>query len=129
MELFGKNIKKVRKRWRMDQDDFGEFMASSRGMISLYERGQNAPSLIFVSRLVKLSGISFLTMYETELLDSDIPHDPLTEDQQTSAPTVIDRAVPPQSNTSQKDLYNYHTLVNKVSELDAILQEFRNSNK
>lgn len=129
MEVFGKNIKKIRKRWRMDQDQFGEFMSSSRGMISLFERGQNTTSLAFAIRLVKLTGISFLSMYETELLESDIPHEPLDATQQKANPTIINRTVDFQSLPSDIDLYNYHALVKKVNELDAAIQDLKNRNK
>lgn len=75
----GRNIKKVRKRWGMDQNVFSEFMGLTKGMISTYERGNNDPRIPFLIRLSDLTGIQVKRLYEEEILLSEIPAEPLKE--------------------------------------------------
>lgn len=75
MEL-AHNIKRIRKRWRMDQEEFGSFFQVSRGAISMYETEQNEPRLKFLLTLYELSGVDLYMVCTAKLRKEDIPEKP-----------------------------------------------------
>lgn len=68
----GKNIKLVRKKWRMSQDDFGALFGMNKHNISSYETSKTEPSLTFMSHLQELTGIGIYELYNKEILNSDV---------------------------------------------------------
>lgn len=77
METFGRNLKTIRKKWRFDQEGFGELMGVTRGQISQYEIGNNDPRIPFLIQLGEMTGISCKRLYEEELKREEIPSDPI----------------------------------------------------
>lgn len=50
---FGENLKKLRKLYRMTQDELGQIVGVTKSQISLYERGNSIPSLEFLIKLIE----------------------------------------------------------------------------
>ena len=112
MEKLGKNVRKIRKKWGMDQATFAEFMETSKAMVSLYETGQNDPKIPFLVRICVLSNIDVHTMYDGEVLDRQIPKHPLQpgEEKIFSEPKI-------KYDQTTHELLSYPALVSTVREL------------
>ena len=70
--ILGKNIKSIRKKWRMSQDDFGALFDMNKHNISSYETGKTEPSLAFMSQLQELTAIPIYELYNKEVPKEDI---------------------------------------------------------
>lgn len=73
----GPNIKRIRKKWRYQQEEFAKLMMSAKGRISQYELGNNDPKVPFLLRLERLSGIRLRVLYNRLITDDEIPNQPL----------------------------------------------------
>ena len=73
----GPNIKRIRKKWRFQQEEFAKLMMSAKGRISQYELGNNDPKVPFLLRLERLSGIRLRVLYNRLITDDEIPSQPL----------------------------------------------------
>lgn len=69
----GKNIRTIRKSWRLKQEEFGELMQVSRGSISVYEIDNSTPSIEFLLRLQVLTGINAHTIFYGDISKESIP--------------------------------------------------------
>lgn len=73
MKSFGLNIKKIRERWRLSQEEFGYLIGATRGMIMQYEKRGSKPKNETVSQIMKLTGISKELLEGVGLPDNDLP--------------------------------------------------------
>jgi hypothetical protein len=77
MNYIGLNIKKIREKWSLSQEEFGWLINATRGMIMTYEVRGSQPRNDTVTRISKVTGIKGSKLLDTELQDSDIPSIPL----------------------------------------------------
>lgn len=75
----GKNIKIIRKKWRLNRDEFGELLDSTGPRVSQYEIDNNEPKIVFIIRLQQLTNINTYDLYYSDLNQSDIPTEPLVD--------------------------------------------------
>ena len=73
----GPNIKRIRRKWRYQQEEFAQLLQSTKGRVSQYEVGNNDPKIPFLLRLERLSGISCSVLYNRLIKDSEIPSEPI----------------------------------------------------
>lgn len=71
------NIKKIRRRWKLDQQEFADLLDSKRGRISQYEIGNNNPSIEFMITLQNYTNINIADLAYKTLTPYDIPESPL----------------------------------------------------
>lgn len=73
MNSLGLNIKKIRERWDLTQEEFGLLIGATRGMVMQYEKRGTKPKNETVSQIIKLTGISWDMLANAELADDDLP--------------------------------------------------------
>lgn len=73
MEYLGLNIRKIRERWDLSQEEFGHLIGATRGMIMQYENRGTKPKNETVSQLVKLTGLSLDMLANSPLKDDELP--------------------------------------------------------
>ena len=62
---FPSNLKRIRKKFRMNQEEFGRLFGRSRDQIKRLESGQMEASISFAVRLEELSGITVKQLFAT----------------------------------------------------------------
>jgi transcriptional regulator with XRE-family HTH domain len=77
MNHIGLNIKKIREKWSLSQEEFGWLINATRGMIMTYEVRGSKPRAEKIARIANLTGIKTTILIDTELQDEDIPEIPL----------------------------------------------------
>ena len=97
----GPNIKRIRKRWRFQQEEFAQLMLSTKGRISQYELGNNDPKIPFLLRLERLTGISCRILYNRLIMDEEIPEKPL-ETKLEVPPNSVKEVQEPDLNHARK---------------------------
>jgi len=73
MGYLGMNIKKIRERWDLSQQEFGLLIGATRGMIMQYEKRGTMPKNETVSQLIRITGLSLNMLDESILSDDEIP--------------------------------------------------------
>jgi transcriptional regulator with XRE-family HTH domain len=73
MNYLGVNIKKIRERWDLSQEEFGFLINASRGMIMQYERRGTMPKNETVSQIIKITGLTKDMLVNSELADDELP--------------------------------------------------------
>lgn len=73
MTYLGLNIKKIRERWKLSQEEFAYLLDATRGMIMQYENRGTKPKNDTLSKLVKLTGISMTMLADSELKEKELP--------------------------------------------------------
>lgn len=73
MTSLGLNIKKIRERWDLTQEEFGLLIGATRGMVMQYEKRGTRPKNETVSQIIKLTGITWDMLANGELADDDLP--------------------------------------------------------
>lgn len=117
------NLKLIRKKWKLNQTDFASLFGLNKGNISNYERDQNVPDIAFFIRLQDLTGINAKALCYIELKSQDILDQPLKDSSSKVNVSMVEE--PKVSYLSRQDLYDFHKLVEKVEELDAIVKELK----
>ena len=108
-----RNIWVIRKRWRMNQDEFASLLGLNRGNISNYERGQNTPDVVFLIKLQDLTGVNAKDICYSTLDPELIPIQPL--DGKAISPVSPSEFKEPDSPyISESRLYNIVELVKRV---------------
>lgn len=108
MEYLPLNIKHLRSKKNLTQSRVEQMIGLKRGNLHAYESGKNIPPLPVVIELSILFQVSI-----DELINSD-----LTAVNETAEPEV--------KYLTKQHLYNFHELVQKVHELDAIVRKLEN---
>ena len=117
----GINIKLIRKRWKIKQEDFAVLFKVNRGSITNYEREINTPDVNFMIQLQDLTGINIRDLYHKKLDLEDIPKKPLEFREGDNLPEP-DQEV--KSQTS-KHPYNLIHLVERVKELEEEMKDLK----
>lgn len=73
MSYLGVNIKKIRERWDLSQEEFGFLINASRGMVMQYERRGTMPKNETVSQIIKITGLTKDMLVNSELADDELP--------------------------------------------------------
>lgn len=121
--ILGHNIKMIRKKWGMYQDEFGKLFEVSGPVVGHYETGTTTPKLPFLIELERLSGIPIYSMYTREISDNEITVGPIQSS--VHEPKVIlekGKAV-----LQVKDLYHYPSLIEYVEEIGRRLKKLEDS--
>lgn len=110
---FARNIWVIRKRWRMNQDEFASLLGLNRGNISNYERGQNTPDVVFLVKMQDLTGVNARDLVYSSLNPEIVPIQPL--DGKAEPPVSPPEFKEPNSAyVSESKLYNVVELVKRV---------------
>ncbi len=97
----GPNIKRIRKRWRFQQEEFAKVMNSTKGRISQYELGNNDPKVPFLLHLERVTGIRLRVLYNRLIKDDEIPEKPL-EPTLEIPPSTVQKVLEPDINHARK---------------------------
>ena len=73
----GLNIKTIREKWKLTQDEFAWWIDASRGMIMQYEKRGSMPKNETIETIVEKFGISKDMLINTKLARKDVPDMPL----------------------------------------------------
>lgn len=73
MQYLGLNIKKIRERWDISQEEFGLLIGATRGMIMQYEKRGTRPKDETVSQLIRVTGLSWDMLANAELSRGELP--------------------------------------------------------
>lgn len=111
----GSNIKAIRNKWRMSQEEFGDIFSIKKGAIHTYEKGDSEPRISFILKLYELTGIPFHVMCGRVVEEEDIPDSPglKLDSGKMENPTKSNKL-----SMVEEPLYNYHLLVTKLRELE-----------
>lgn len=78
-EVFlGENIKKIRRKWRMNQEEMADFFGITRVAVGNYEKEKNIPNAFIIVELQNLTGINANDIIYTDLDENNIPSEPLS---------------------------------------------------
>ncbi|MEM8908968.1 MAG: helix-turn-helix transcriptional regulator [Bacteroidota bacterium] len=97
----GPNIKRIRRKWRYQQEEFAQLMSSTKGRISQYELGNNDPKIPFLLRLERLSGVACSILYTRLIKDDEISAQPL-ETEFEIPPNTVKEVQEPEANHARK---------------------------
>lgn len=67
MKYLGKNIKCIRSKWKLSQEEFGHLVSASRGMIMQYENRGTEPKPYVMAQIIKQTGINEDVLSNSEL--------------------------------------------------------------
>jgi transcriptional regulator with XRE-family HTH domain len=117
------NIKKIRERWKLSQEDFATLMQSKRGRIGHYEAGNNDPSLSFMLLLQYYTQISINDLCRKKLALSEILTKPAAGlfevgKEKLYGESALHGYVGEDPPLSGSDWYSFHFLVLKIKEMD-----------
>lgn len=73
MNYTGLNIKKIREKWGLSQEEFGWLIHATRGMVMTYEVRGSRPRTDTMLNIAKVTGIRPTKLIDTELQESGIP--------------------------------------------------------
>lgn len=79
MEILGRNIRTIRKRWKESQVEFALRLGVLRTTLSRMENGTYNVSVAEVILLSKWTGIDVVRLAEASLKPEEIPEEPLKE--------------------------------------------------
>lgn len=111
------NLKLIRKKWKVNQEEFANLFDISRGAVATYEGGVNEPKLKLLLKLVELSGIGIYEMCMTDLNEEDIPNNPYS-----SLPEIPKPKTPIQLDPS----YDYES---RIADLEKRVDALQRSKK
>lgn len=120
-----RNIKIIRKKWRMNQTEFGTLINASQFDISSYEKKKYEPKTSAVIRIEEMTGIPVARLYG-ELIDTDeVPVLPLQSYTSDDDSTVVAEspAAYQKKETKEEDLMNFLTLVETVKSLQGKVEQ------
>lgn len=106
-----RNIKIIRKKWRMNQTEFGTLINASQFDISSYEKQKYEPKTSAVIRIEEMTGIPVARLYGQLIEADEVPVLPLQEDTFSADSTIV------AESQKEEDLMNILTLVETVKSL------------
>lgn len=111
MEQLSLNIRYLRTKNNLTQSKVESLIGLKRGNLHAYESGKNIPPLAVVIELSDLFQVSIDDLINSELINQT----------ETAEPEI--------KYLTRQHLYNFHELVEKVHELDAIVRKLQKSLK
>lgn len=69
--MFKKNLKKLRKKNNLTQEDLAQSLSISRQAVCMWERGERTPKVSVLTKVAKTFGISLDHMINGELTSMD----------------------------------------------------------
>ncbi|MCR9290550.1 MAG: helix-turn-helix domain-containing protein [Bacteroidetes bacterium] len=114
------NLKKIRKAWSENQEEFGRHFGLSRNNISSYEKSSANPPMEMLLKLEKMSGIQISRWMEEELEPRDLPAHPI-EDNTDSEPES-----PAYKKLRPEELTDFLKLIEVVVELTEEVKDLKN---
>ena len=115
MEILGRNIKRIYKKWGLDQALFSDLMESTRGRISQYVIGASDPKISFLIRLQELTRINCADLYQRDLKMIEIPPEPLKEDETGHTSTQIND--PQKKYLTESEQMDQQKMIKTVEEI------------
>jgi transcriptional regulator with XRE-family HTH domain len=113
------NLKKIRKAWSENQEEFGRHFGLSRNNISSYEKSSANPPMEMLLKLEKMSGIQISRWMETELESRDLPAQPIEENNDSEPDGAAYEKV------KREDLTDLLKLINVVVELTEEVKDLK----
>lgn len=114
------NLKKIRKAWNVNQDEFGRYFGLTRNNISSYEKSDVMPPMEMLLKLERMSGVSISRWMEEELEPRDLPAHPI-EDNTDSEPES-----PAYKKLRPEELTDFLKLIEVVVELTEEVKDLKN---
>lgn len=118
--FLGHNIRLVRKKWGLNQDQFGARFDIKGQSISTYEKGTAEPKLAFLLQFSEKTGVSVNDLCTKPLDESQLPDTPLYNPP-TATPMVTNKPGTNYDLLKPEDiaepLYNIHILVAEIKRL------------
>lgn len=114
----GKNLKLIRKKWRLSQEDFANIFDVSNGSMHTYEIGRSEPKLKFLLRLYEVTGIPINEISTRFVKESEIPDNP---GEFALNARKNDNATP----MTQDPLYNSHAMVKKMRDIEGEMEALK----
>lgn len=111
----GENIRKIRKSWGMNQDEFSEIFDATRAMISSYEISGIEPKISFLIKLYELTGIEMTALCLDDIEITDIPKTPLSK-----PPSRQERQL------AKEEFQQNEKLVDRLEKLEQLSKELYN---
>jgi predicted transcriptional regulator len=74
---FGKNLRRMRDKWDMSQEELATVLWIHRSLVSKLETGKRLPSRECLARTIVVSGQEAEKLLSTRLRDSQIPEEPV----------------------------------------------------
>jgi len=65
--MLGKNLKVLRKKNNLTQEDLADSLAVSRQAVCMWERGERTPKVCVLTKIAKTFGVSLDSMINGEL--------------------------------------------------------------
>lgn len=113
------NLKQIRKKWRLSQEEFAKLFDVAAGTMHTYEIGRSEPKLKFLLRLYEITGIPINEISTRLVNESEIPDNP--------GKVVLDRMKKDNATPLTQDpLYNHHMMVKKIKELEERVKGLEN---
>lgn len=113
------NLKKIRKAWNVNQDEFGRYFGLTRNNISSYEKSDVMPPMEMLLKLERMSGVPISRWMEEELEPRDLPAQPI-EDNTGSEPDG-----PAYEKVKREDLTDLLKLIDVVVELTEEVKDLK----
>jgi transcriptional regulator with XRE-family HTH domain len=124
--FLGSNIRLIRKKWGLSQEELGERLEVKGQSVSTYEKGTTEPRLQFLMKLSEMAGVSINDLCERPLRKKEIPEKPLYRPKTATPPEVREPVVayePLQPEDIAEPLYNIHILVSRIKKLERRVKE------
>lgn len=123
------NLKLIRKKWKMNQTEFGALLNASQYDISGYEKGKYDPKISALIRLEELTGIPVAVLYGQAIDVNKVPTSPLSSYVvKETKPSIVSEDRPAYDKTEAKkvkeeDLIDVLKLVETVKELQKKIEK------
>lgn len=124
-----KNIRTIRKKWELNQKDFGALLGMGKTAVSKWELGENEPSLKTMLWLSDNTGISIRRLVLEELERSDIVDSPggslaaVKEKEESRLKSKIAELVMDLDDAEKEKKTLLNGLVNVISYLEGTMDE------
>lgn len=128
----GSNIRLIRKKWGLSQEELGKRFDLKGQSISTYEKGTAEPNINFLIQLSEMAGISINVLCLKHLEENEAPESPLYGIQRAIPSTVQEPFVAyesPQAEGLADPRYNMHVMVSEFKKLEARVRELEAWNK
>ena len=117
----GANLRKIRKKWGYQQEEFAKIFDVKRSVYGKYELGRTQPSIALVIQLQDMTQINVRDLVYRDLKEEEIPEQPILN---TTFKTDLDKDSIVNYIT-ENDVKNFDQLVKKIAEMDEMVQKMK----